>query len=61
MMELGACVNDSKWLILLASWEPGIVQCELDKLGKLAGKKYGRVNRTRAKCDHQKPESKRGD
>ena len=31
-------MNDIKWLVLLTSREPGVVQCELDKLGKLAGK-----------------------
>lgn len=37
MMELGAYVSDNKWSVLLISWEPGIVQYELDKLGKLTG------------------------
>ena len=34
-------MNDIKWLILLTSREPGIVQCELDKSGKLAAKILG--------------------
>lgn len=34
-------MNDIKWLVSLASREPGIVQGELDKLGKLAGKPRG--------------------
>lgn len=34
-------MNDIKWLVLLTSWEPGVVQCKLDKLGKLAGKTRG--------------------
>lgn len=34
-------MNDIKWLVLLTSREPGVVQCELDKLGKLAGKTRG--------------------
>lgn len=38
MMESGVCVNDTKWWVLLTSWGLGIVQCELDQLGKLAGK-----------------------
>lgn len=38
MMESGACVNDTKWWVLLTSWRLGIVQCELDQLGKLARK-----------------------
>lgn len=42
MIESGACVNDVKWLVLLTSWKPGIVQCELDQLGKLAGKPRGK-------------------
>lgn len=41
MMELRACMNDIKWLVLLTSWKPEIVQCELDKLEKLAGKTRG--------------------
>lgn len=41
MMESRACVNDIKWLVLLTSWKPEIVQCELDKLEKLAGKTQG--------------------
>lgn len=39
MIELRACVNDIKWLVLLTFRKPGIAQSELDKLGKLAGKK----------------------
>lgn len=31
-------MGDIKWLVLLASQQPGIVPCELDKLGKLARK-----------------------
>lgn len=31
-------MNDIKWLVLLTSQEPGVVLCELDKLGKLAVK-----------------------
>ena len=41
MMESRVCVNDIKWLVLLTSWKPGIVQCELDKLEKLAGQTQG--------------------
>lgn len=48
-MESGACVNDTKWWVLLTSWRLVIVQCELDQLGKLAGKPRGKKTGARAR------------